>query len=299
MTLSKAEVKTLIEIYSGKKSISEISKALQVGFSQVSTVVSSLENKQLCSKVRQGKHVKIRMTNTPVAVAFRRLIVQDKPFKLDKFLYGIKFRILSSCLYESKTTKDIAQMLNVSRKSVQNVLYPFINRLILKREKRALLFQQKAWPFLYDFLDAYRTFSLKGDILWKFEDEMVFEVREKNEIKGTMTGFNAYENYDVPIRCVKYCCYLPHRKLTKTKIFIHSVLQIEDTRQLELAIVFFKKNGLSAREICNIAVKYDLKKKVDDFILVLKSKEEKIQTDTLPSTSKTGIHDMMKLYREI
>ena len=131
MTISKAEIKTLIEIYSGKKSIAEIAASLQVCLSSVSTIVSGLEKKHLCRKIRHGKHIEIGMSNTSLAMAFRRLIVQSKPFKLDNFLYGLKFRILSSCLYEAKTTKEIAEMLKVSRKSVQNVLYPFKNRLIL------------------------------------------------------------------------------------------------------------------------------------------------------------------------
>ena len=64
MTLSKPEIRTLIEIYSGKESISEIAKALYVGLSQISTIVTSLEKKLLCKKIRQGKYVKIEMSNS-------------------------------------------------------------------------------------------------------------------------------------------------------------------------------------------------------------------------------------------
>jgi len=300
MTLSKPEIRVLIEIYSGKESISEIAKDLDVGFKQISKVVIGLEKKLLCKKIRQGKHVKIEMSNSVPATKFRTLLIQNKPLKLENFLYGIRFRILSCCLYESKTTKDIAQMLNVSRKSVQNILYSFINRQILRREKGEIIFQKKAWSYLYEFLEAYRKSSLNGNVLWKFENEMVFEVREEKEVKGSLTGFSAYENYGIPIRNIKYYCYLPQRKLSKTEVFLHSLLQIgDDTRLLDLAIVFYTKNKLKEKELISIAPKYDLKEKVKDFILVIKSKEEKIITNTLPQTSKRGIRDMIKLYSEV
>ena len=97
MTLSKPEIRTLIEIYSSKESISEIARALGVGLSQVSATVTSLEKKLLCKKIRHGKHVKIGMANTVSAEAFRTLLIQNKPFKLESFLFGIRFRILSFC----------------------------------------------------------------------------------------------------------------------------------------------------------------------------------------------------------
>jgi len=129
---------------------------------------------------------------------------------------------------------------------------------------------------------------------------MVFEVREKEEIKGSLTGFSAYENYSVHIRNVKYCCYLPQCKLTKLEIFLHSLLQIEDdTRMLDLAVVFFRKNKLKEKDLSNNAPKYDLKEKVKDFILILKSEEEEIRTNTLPQTSKKGIREMMELYEDV
>lgn len=299
MTLSKAEIKALIEIYSGKKSIRKLAESLHVGISSVSVAVSSLEKKHLCMKIRHGKHIEIGMADTSLAIAFRKLIIQSKPLKLDKFLFGLRFRILSACLYEAKATDEIADMLKVSRKSVQNVIYTFLSRLILKREKRRLIFQKKAWPFLYDFLDAYRKFSLNGDILWRFEDEMVFEIREKSEVKGAITGFTAYAEYHVPVLNVKFCCYLPERRLAKIDVFMHSLLQIgDDTRLLELAIAFFKKNRLKNREMLKMAPKYDLRKKVQDFVLILNSKEEKIKTETLPLISRRGIRDVMKLYKE-
>ena len=297
MTLSKPEIRVLIEIYSGKETLSEIAKVLHVGFKQVSKVVISLEKKLLCKKIRQGKHVRIEMSDSYPASAFRTLIIQNKPLKLDSFLYGIRFRILSSCLYESKTSKEIADMLKVSRKSVQNILYSFINRQVLKREKREIIFQRNAWPYLYDFLDAHRKVSLNGGVLWKYENEMVFEVREEKEVKGTLTGFSAYGNYGMPIRNIKQCCYLPLKKLSKAEVFLHSLLQIgDDTRLLDLTIAFYNKNKLKKMELTAIAPKYDLKVKVKDFMQVIKSKDEKIKTNTLPFTSRRGIRDMLKLY---
>ena len=190
MALSKPEIRTLIEIYSGKKSISEIAVTLGVGLSQVSATVTSLEKKLLCRKNRMGKCVRIEMANSASAEAFRTLLIQNKPLKLEDFLYGIRFRILSSCLYEPKNTKEIAAMLSVSRKSVQNLLYSFINRQILKREKREIIFQKNAWPYLYDFLVAYRKSSLNGNLLWK-----LVVLHYQREREGELNRHTMIEHY--------------------------------------------------------------------------------------------------------
>ncbi len=284
MDLSRSDIKVLIEIYSGKRSISMISAAVGAGPSQVSAVVSRLEKKKLCRKKRNGKRIDIEMADNSLGLAFRRLIINSRPLMIEKFLYGIRLRILSSCLYEAKTTEEISLMLNLPRKSVQNVIPPLLNRQILKRKKQHLIFEKKAWPFLFDFLDACRNFSLNGSVLWRLEDEVLFEVRQKEEIKGSLTGFSAYVDYGVPVINVKHCCYMPRRTLSKTEIFIHSLLQVEDdARLLELAVVFFRKNKIRQRDAVKIAARYDLRKKIQDFLLVLKSKDEKNRNRKLSS----------------
>ena len=134
-------------------------------------------------------------------------------------------------------------------------------------------------------------------MLWKFGSEQVFEVRNKEQIEGTLTGFSAYRNYGVNVITIKYCCLLPSQKPSKTDIFLHSLMQIrDDTRLLNLAITFFKKNKLSTAVLMKKSVKYDLESKLTGFIKIINSKEEKIEVDGLPSTTRKEIKEMLKLY---
>ena len=102
---------------------------------------------------------------------------------------------------------------------------------------------KKAWPSLYSFLEKYRMYYKgKGKVLWKFENEQIFSVTKKEDIDGILTGFSQYHKFKIPIFIVKYCCYLPNRKITKEETFVHSILEISDSREAMLALVFYLKN---------------------------------------------------------
>jgi predicted transcriptional regulator len=298
MALTKPEVKALVEIYSGRSTLSGLSETLQLSLSSISLTVQRLVDKHLCQKKRKGKSFHIEPSQSAAGEAFRNLIVARKPFGLEAFLFGLRFRVLSLCLYEAKTTEQMAGILQVSRKSIQNILYPLCNRQLLHRQQQKYLFFRKGWPKLFAFLHAYRMFSPAGEVLWKFEREQVFLVREPQHIQGRLTGFTAYGEYGITLRPVTYCCFLPERKLSKVEIFLHSLLEIkDDTRFLDLAIVFYRKQKLKAECLMKLAPQYDLVQKVRDFLSIMRSRKEKIQSETLPVTSQRGIRDMMALYQ--
>ncbi len=298
MTLTKPEIRALVEIYSGRDNIGSISEAMDISLGTVSAIIKKLEKKSLCIKIRKGKRIKVALAATSPAEEFRKLVTQRKQSNLQSFLYGLNFNILSSCLYELKTTEQIAYMLKTSLKSVQNNISLLTNKGLMTRKKRDLIFNRTAWPYLFSFLDAYRNFWLKGNLLWKFGREQVFEVRNKEQVEGVLTGFSAYKDYGVKVITVKHCCYLPAQRLSKGEIFLHSLLQIrDDTRLLNLAIVFFKKNKLNAKFLFKIATKYDLHSKLEDFVNILKSKDDKINIGSQPATTRKEIEEMLKLYK--
>jgi len=125
---------------------------------------------------------------------------------------------------------------------------------------------------------------------------MVFEVT-KEDIQGVLTGFSAYSNFNTPLNVIKHACYLPEKKLTKEEVFIHSLFQIRrETRLLELAVVFYYKNKPNRKKLIKLAYNYDCIDLFNDFFKVIKSKEQKIKTATLPTTTRQGIKDMMNDY---
>lgn len=300
--MNKIEIKVAISIFENPGRVSDIAEHLSIDIGNCSKIIMQLEKKGFCLKKRRFKEVMVFPAQTIHAQRLKELLIQRKGFKevFKGFLYGLDLRILLCSLFDWKTTKDIAMQLGLSTKTIQNRMYSLKNKGLFIRQGRKFKFNDKNWPKLYAFLSDYRNFFPFGNVLWKFEDEVVFEVSRKKDIKGTITGFTDYVNHKVPVGVVKYCCYLPKKRLSKEEVFVHSLLEIEDdTRLLELAVVFYYKNKLNKKKLKLLSKKYDCSALLQDFFKVIKSKEEKIITDNLPPTSRRGIQQMKEDYKRI
>jgi len=299
--MDKLEIKVAIGLFESPGSIGDIAKHIQIDTGNCSKIITQLEKEGFCTKKRRFKEVLAVPSQTIHAQRFKELLIQRKGFKgmFKELLYGLNLNILLSALFDWKTTKDIAMQLGLSTKTIQNRMYPLKNRGLFSKHGRKFRFNNKNWPKLYAFLSAYRNFYPFGDVLWKFGDEVLFEVADKKDIKGVITGFTDYVNHKVPVGVIKYCCYMPKKGLSKEEVFIHSLLGIrEDTRLLELAVVFYYKNRLNKKRLGILSKKYDCSNLLDDFFKIIKSKKEKIITDNLPHISRKGIQQMITKYKK-
>jgi len=302
MELNRSKIELLKAIVEGSRTRKEIAKATNLSINRCSEILIELEKDGFITRKRINKRLVIEIAYLPYAQQFKELAISSSAFKIEDFLTGIRFRILSCCLLGWKTTKDIAEQLGIALTTVQNNIGMLQDRGLLMVEKRRYKFDRKAWPKVYSFLYAYRTFSsLMIDVLWKFEDEILFEVNEEQQIKGSLTGFSAYGQYGVKIRNVKYYCHLPEKKLGKEEIFIHSLLQIrDDTRSLDLAIVFYIKNKLDNKKLTKLAVIHDLYPVLQDFLYVIQTSKsttiERIMPKILPIDSRKEIEETLRLY---
>ena len=297
MALTKSELKALTRIFKGDSTRKELAKSLNVTVNRLSPLLECLKYMDFIEITRKNRNLIIRPSKTQHAYLFKKLLILEPGTKYEDFLYGLNFKLLSYCLHSRKPIENIARQLNISKKTVMNRSLHLRNRQLLNKKDRMLMFNKQTWPDLYDFLTACRNYAKHvNNILWKFEDEMIFEV-SKEEIQGTLTGFSAYPLFKVPMNVIKYACYLPAKKLSKEEVFIHSLLQIrKETRLLELAAVFYYKNKLIKNKLYNLAIKFDCLDKLQDFYAVLKTKQGEVETATLPLASSEGINEMLNTY---
>jgi len=209
------------------------------------------------------------------------------------------------CLvYTEKTIKTISYMLNVQARVVRARLrYLGSFGLILKKNRRYIIRPKD--NDITQFLKNLRNFSKEnGKLIWRFKDEMLIKVRNSNEIKGKLTGFNLYSDYGVPVHTVSYLCYIGKLKLSTKIIFVHSLREIEDPRTLALAIVFYVKNKLykkaSIEKIKTIAEKYDVLKQFlelgSTYVRYKFEKEEILDNIHLPKIDRKELKKQFELY---
>jgi Mn-dependent DtxR family transcriptional regulator len=289
--LSKPMIRMLVEVVQGKGDIKELAEGLKISPNRASEIVTRLAEGGFVVKQRSGLIIHVRLSQASFAQAFKTLSYSMPTIRFEKFLFGLTFRILSSALFSWKSSESIAKQLGVVRRSIQNSISILQRRGLLTRGKRAVMFNKKAWPKLFEFLATYRNFSeINGKVLWKFEGEQIFEATKNEDVQGSLTGFSRYNKFGVSVFEAKRCCTLPKKALRREEVFIHSLLQIEDARQSGLAAVFFKKHKLGKLE--ELAMLYDCQERLEDIQRIVEGK----QPHVLPHVSAGKLKEMMKLY---
>lgn len=276
--LSKPSTKVLVSVIEGNNSLKTISQDTKISASWVSNLLSQLTKQRFCRKERKGNLVRYHPSDTSPIQKLIKLINTKPRFDFQAFLSGLNLRILMFCVLTPKTIKIIARNLKTSVKAIQNRTAVMQRRGLLIREKNnPISFNHKMYPTLGEFLKELRMFSdKKANILWKFEERILFETRRKEEAKGTLTGFSRYSELKVPVYLNVFCCYSPKKRLSKEEIFIHSVLEIDHTRLVLLALTFYLKHKLSKTKLEELAREYDCLEKLEDLKKILKQEKTKI-----------------------
>lgn len=292
--ITKMMIKTLTTIANGIDKTDEIAKAMNLSRTWVSDTITKLEKQKFIIRRRKGNRVYLELAETSFAQEFKHLVKTKPHIRFEGFLYGLNFRILSYCLFGYKTSKNMAHQLGLNEKTIWNRLPTLANRGLLDGIRRdRYITNKKAWPVLYGFLEKYRLFSLiPGRILWKFENKILFEVTRKEDIQGVLTGFSKYLELGVPIHSNIFCCFLPQKKLSKEEIFVHSILEIEYTREILLALTFYLKHKLKKEKLIDLAMTYDCTEKLKDLDRLLKQEK----TEILPFIKEKEIMEFLKTY---
>lgn len=292
-TITKEMIKILSLIARGADTREKIAKDLKLSKTWISDNITKLERLKFIYKIRKGNTIHLQISDTSYSQEFKNMLESPPYVKFEDFLYGLNFKILTCCLFGWKTSKSIANQLNLTKKTIWNRLIVLTSRGLLAKNKKLYITNQKAWPSLYSFLEKYRMFyNGHGKILWKFDEEQVFCIAKKEDIQGSITGFSRYTELNIPIWAVKYCCYLPKKKLKKEDIFIHSILEISDSREVMLALAFYLKHNLNKKILDELAMKYDCLEKLKDLEKILKQEK----TDIFHLIKEKELKEFFKQY---
>ncbi|MBI2559472.1 hypothetical protein HYW20_09180 [Candidatus Woesearchaeota archaeon] len=301
MKLTKPMLQAFKLVIHDYNTISQLSQKLHRSKNWISEVVSELEEEGFIAKESSfslnKSRKKIVISNSPYALKLRDLMIEYKTIDFSQILSGARLKLLTSVCFDWKTIKSASPLAGISLIAARTLSKELANRGILSRQHGMCRVNSKTWHLLFEFLKEYRNFSrLNGRIKWKYGNEIIFEIDEPKLKKGVYTGFSRYEDYGIKIHAVKALCYFPEKKLSKEDIFVHSLLEIEDSRTLYLFLAFFLKNKLPRGKARQKAMFYDMYSAFRDFETLLDSKEEAIKTEHLPRFDRNEFRRIARMY---
>lgn len=305
MNLTKSMIRMLIAVITGSNSLEELQKKLNASKSWIARIVDELEKNGFLKKTKKGRTVNVELSSSASAINFKDMYL-DKPYrKYETILSGKNLDILLSIYLSPKSSKVIGEMLRVQPRAIRQRLGHLGNYGLIYRQKRKYVLS-RANPDIYRFLDSLSRFSKENKrILWKFDNEMLFKVREEKDIKGVLSGFNRYKDYGVAVHTIEYNCYVGKAKVSIEDVFVHSLFEIEDPRTLGLALTFYAKNNLykkaKLRKMRLLAEKFDVLDKLEELtstyeIFRVKPAEKIIDNKILPSIDLNEIRRQFGMY---
>ncbi len=249
MAISKTELGLLYHIAKGEKKIKEIHTGKSI--SQLYRTVNNLKRQHLLNSKRGS----IELNNS----LHLNLLVQNilKNPNLINILSDSGMAILMN-LTEPKQISEISQITRLKKSIIYRKLKQCFNSsIVIKKDSRYIL-NRKIWPDLIEFLLEYKKYYENIDnriptnakIYYKNEKEILFSSKQK--LDAELTAFSAYSKYGIKIYTITNYYYLSKGKLTKKKIFLHSLLITDkefDYRNITYIALFYMKHKQSIKAI--------------------------------------------------
>jgi len=301
MKLTKPMLKAFEQIVKGENTLNRLAHALHKSISWTDIIVNSLEQEGFITKKNnyeiKGSRILIGIANTAHALKMKELIFHYSGISFEGILTESNLLFLTAVSEDWMTTDAAIKLSKISRYSIERTRRGLRNRGVLVKSKNMYKVNEVAWLLLKEFLVAYRNYStIEGNVKWKYDDEILFEVNDERNIKENATGMYEYKNYGVRVWVISALCITPKRKLSKEEVFIHSLFEVDDPRTLNLALTFYLKNKLNYQKVLPIAMKYGKYTMFDNFAKLVNTKEEKVKLEGLPVFDRKDFIRIANMY---
>lgn len=243
MKLSLTELKVLEQLAHGNKTVKAIAAALKKSDKQIYRTRRKLAAKRFITPSE-----KVLELTKSVHVALLLPLLSVFP-SLTKPLSESGIKIFTSLLDPKNITK-IVQETGFKK----GIIYQKLRQakqisLVLKHNKDYVINEQ-IWLKVSHFLQELKKYEEATDeripansvIYFKSDREIVFSTPEA--VDACLTGFSAYEQYDLRILSPIPDYYLPKKKLTIGEVFRHSLWIVgkeQDIRNLIYVALFYIK----------------------------------------------------------
>ena len=301
MRLSKPMTQIFTEIIHGKNTLQELVASLDRSVSWISEVIKDLETEGFITKNKnytlKGSRVVIEIGNTSYATKLKELIFGFPTIKYEEILSDSKLLFLAALSEDWITIEEASKLSKVSKPMIKKYKLKLQNRGIIIKRGNLYKINDRMWRLLREFLLTYKNYAIiKGSVKWRYQNEILFEVDTPLLIRGSITGLAKYKSYGIIIGTISALCYLPEKKLSQEEIFVHSLFEVDDPRTLHLALIFYLKNKLKYKKILPISMKYGKYTMFENFVKLLKAKEDKLKLESLPTFDKKDFRRIAHMY---
>lgn len=301
MKLTEPMIKAFAYVVQGENTLTKLANALHKSIYWTDLVLNSLEKEGFIAKKKnymmRGNRLVIEVAQTPHALKLKEALFTYSGIFFEDILTNSRLLFLAAISEDWMTAKMAIQLSGISKYIVDKFRPQLKNRGIIAKKKNLYTINEKAWPLLKEFLIAYKDYSMiEGYVKWKYNEMMLFEVNNEKLIQNNATGLYAYENYGVKVNVVSALCFLPKKKLSKEEVFVHSLFEIGDSRKLHLALTFYLKNKLFYKKVAPLAMKYGKYSMFENFIKLLKTKEERVKFINLPEFERKDFIRIANIY---
>ena len=301
MKLSKPMIRTFTLVTRGVNTIETIAKAQHKSVNWITEVLQDLEKEAFI--VKKGNYsikrsrILIEIASTYHALKLKELLFSYPGISFENVLAESRLLFLAAISEDWMNLKRAAELSGISKYIIERYRPQLKSRGIIVKKNKLYKLNEKAWPLLKEFIVAYKNYStIEGNIKWKYNEEILFEINDAKLIQGALTGLYSYKDYGVKVGVISALCYLPKKELSKEEIFVHSLFEVNDPRTLNLALTFYIKNKLIHKKVLPIAMKYGKYTMFDSMIALLKMKEENLKVDGLPAFERKDFIRIAKMY---
>jgi len=301
MKLNKPMIQAFTKVVNGINTLESLALAIHKSVNRTVEIIKGLENEGLVIKKTnysiRGSRKIIELANTSHATKLKKLMFEYPGIKLEDILSDSKLLFLAA-LSEDWVSMAIASDLSeVSKYMIDRYRKTLKDRGVIVKKNRLYKLNEKAWPLLKELILAYKNYSnISGNVKWKYNEEIIFEVNEEKLIQGSVTGLYAYKDYGVKVIVISSLCYLPEKKLSKEEVFVHSLFQVYDPRTLHLALTFYLKNKLNYKKVLPLAMRYGKYTMFENLIKLLNLKEDRVKLEGLPDFDRKDFIRIANMY---
>jgi len=276
--LNKTEMKILISVLKGSRTISQLSDALDKDISWISRNVKHLQELGFVIVKREGKSVYVSIGKNPLGDSFTTLISEESMLNIERILTGSGLKILPLLLNPGNTANEIVQRSSLSLRTVKGLLSLWRKMGVLALEKRIYVINERHKPlinfvkyFSYNTLIRYLKESYPdATIVWHWRDEFIFAIEhpihDKRFISAATTRL--YElNYDIVVGKEYYFHNPIVKTLSEEEALIQGyLLNPGNPRIPRLIKRAMNKGEIEKETLLEFARKYGLKKKTEEVI---------------------------------
>lgn len=296
MRLNKAELR-LLRTIRGETTLQALEQKLEISPSYASTLISSLQEKNLVRKERQKRQIHLKPSDTKAIELLHQLSDTYSHINWEELLAGKAIEILFY-LDTAHSVSDLETLSDNYRNTIYRILRRFQERGIIRKEGKQYTLNTTLnddFTRLAEFAREYvhhthrntiRSVSAEATIIWESVHEFLIQTSETiEEDNFIQTGPTRFQDFGIELLSTSKNYYLyteDDDTLTPADLICHTLLIDDGPRYQTYCLLLMRKQDVAEGELLAAAQQYSVEERVKHLLDYLETQGE-IEEQQLPS----------------